>query len=244
MHGGTAFLRTLAIISLIVTVGFLLVGGYFAKHRVAPIPDQVVDESGNVLTTRQEIMAGQDVFQRYGLMDVGSLWGHGTLRGMDFSAQTLHQMGVIMRDFYAGSSGQAYRSGAFGEQDEDRRAVIDARVIRQIKANRYDAASGKLVLTPGQAFAFARLREYWDEEFSNGDQRAALLPNTIANEQHRRQIGSFFFWAARASGWPSARCSARWKWCPWCCWWCARGWSTNPSATPAANSPTAGRCTS
>ena len=200
MDKGIRLLRTMAIVSFIITVAFLLVGGYFAKQRVAPIPAQVVDESGRVVTTGEEIRAGQDVFQRYGLMDVGSLWGHGTLRGLDFSADTLHRVGVIMRDFYAAGSTEAYKPGAFEPLDEDRRAVIDARVIRHVKANRYDLASNRLVLSPGQAFAYERLRDYWDAQFKDGDQRAALLPNTIGNAEHRRQIAAFFFWAAWAAG--------------------------------------------
>ena len=50
-------------------------------------------------------MRGQDVYQRYGLMDHGSVWGNGTLRGMDFSAHTLHCIGDLVKQHHA-SQGQ------------------------------------------------------------------------------------------------------------------------------------------
>ena len=34
-------------------------------------------------------------------MDLGSVWDHGTIRGPDFSAQSLHMMGQEMRNYYA-----------------------------------------------------------------------------------------------------------------------------------------------
>ncbi|MCX7888091.1 MAG: hypothetical protein N3B01_12675, partial [Verrucomicrobiae bacterium] len=49
-----------------------------------------------MLTGREAILRGQDVYQRYGLMSHGSIWGHGALRGMDFSAHTLHLLGELV----------------------------------------------------------------------------------------------------------------------------------------------------
>jgi len=46
-------------------------------------------------------LSDQGVYQKYGLMDHGSVWGHGTLRGPEFSAETLHLTGVCMREYYA-----------------------------------------------------------------------------------------------------------------------------------------------
>ena len=57
---------------------------------------QLVFSSNRGTNTAQYALqqsTSREVFQRYGLMDHGSVWGHGTLRGMDFSAHTLHCVG-------------------------------------------------------------------------------------------------------------------------------------------------------
>src|SRR5512137_276884 len=91
----TKALRIAAIISFLVSLFLLLAGGYFAKSKVPPIPATVVS-GGQTLTDRSAILRGQNVYQRYGLMDHGSVWGHGALRGMDFSAHTLHMIGEMV----------------------------------------------------------------------------------------------------------------------------------------------------
>jgi nitric oxide reductase subunit B len=91
----TKGLRNAAIISFVISMTILLVGGQFAKSKVPPIPGQVV-VNGQPVTDRATIMRGQHVYQRYGLMSHGSIWGHGALRGMDFSAHTLHMIGELV----------------------------------------------------------------------------------------------------------------------------------------------------
>ena len=98
----TEGLRKGAIATFLISMAILLVGGYFAKDQVPPIPAKVLSGQ-TAVTDRATIMRGQDTYQRYGLMDHGSVWGHGSLRGMDFAAHTLHMVGAHMRDFVAGA---------------------------------------------------------------------------------------------------------------------------------------------
>src|SRR5512135_1251092 len=66
-------------------IGFSLLT--FSAIRIyqdyAPIPERIVDESGKVLFTRQQILDGQEQFLTYGLMQFGTVYGHGayTRRG-------------------------------------------------------------------------------------------------------------------------------------------------------------------
>jgi nitric oxide reductase subunit B len=46
-------------------------------------------------------MNGQNVYQRYGLMDQGAVWGHGTQRGPEFSALSLHILAEAVGDYHA-----------------------------------------------------------------------------------------------------------------------------------------------
>lgn len=52
-----------------------------------PIPNKVVTPSGDVLFTGDDIVGGQQVLLRYGLMENGTIWGHGAYLGPDFSAE-------------------------------------------------------------------------------------------------------------------------------------------------------------
>jgi nitric oxide reductase subunit B len=94
-------LKWAAILSFVVSMAFLLLGGLFTKDRLPPYPGKVVDSKGDILFQKSDIMAGQSVYQRYGLMDHGSVWGHGSQRGPEFSANTLHQQGDAVRGYLA-----------------------------------------------------------------------------------------------------------------------------------------------
>ena len=83
-------LKWAAILCFVVAMAVLLGGGVAMKNDLPPYPAKVVDAGGNVLFERSDIIAGQDVYQRYGLMDQGAVWGHGSQRGPEFSATSLN----------------------------------------------------------------------------------------------------------------------------------------------------------
>jgi nitric oxide reductase subunit B len=119
---GTTGLRNLVIFTFILSMAILLAGGHYAKDKVPPIPKQVVS-AGQEITTEAAIKRGQNVYQRYGLMDHGSVWGHGSLRGMDFSAYTLHCVGALVRQ-YVTTQGQP-SADAFQELPPKPRRDLD-----------------------------------------------------------------------------------------------------------------------
>ena len=66
-----------------------------------PIPEKAVDMAGNVVFTGAEVQKGQEVFLKYGLMEHGTLWGHGAYLGPDYSAEYLHRLSEVTRDTIA-----------------------------------------------------------------------------------------------------------------------------------------------
>ena len=66
-----------------------------------PIPKQAVDTTGAVVFTGADILMGQEVFLKYGLMEHGTLWGHGAYLGPDYSAEYLHRLSEVTRDTIA-----------------------------------------------------------------------------------------------------------------------------------------------
>jgi len=184
-----------AIISFVLSMAVLLIGGMFALDKVPPYPETVVAD-GEVLMTGDSIMDGQQVFQKYGLMDHGSVWGHGSLRGNDFSAQSLHLMGSHIRDFY---SREIYNL-EYEQLDTAGKGAVSALTVEDIKTNTYDPSTGTIEVTPAQAYAIGLVSEYWDDIFLNGDEHHGYLPNTIPSVQERSDIGDFFYWTAWAAG--------------------------------------------
>jgi len=125
-------LKMLFLFSIFGASAITLIGGWYTFESAPPYFSRVVGPGGNVLSTRDDIMQGQHAWQKYGLMDNGSVWGHGTYRGNDYSATTLHMIGVHMRDYYARRDyGTPYARVAAGGQ-----GAIDHKVIAEIKQNR------------------------------------------------------------------------------------------------------------
>lgn len=188
----TNTLKRAAIICFVVAMGGLLLGGLFANREAPPYPSQVLGPDGTPLFSKADILAGQDVYQRYGLMDHGSVWGHGSQRGMEFSAVTLHRMTEKVREKI---SMESYGRG-YGELTGDEREIIDIRTRREMKTNRYDHGADSLSLSAAQLAALEGNEEFWERTFRDGEPRYGFLPQTIPTPEERRQIGRFFFWTA------------------------------------------------
>lgn len=188
----TRTLKLAAIVCFIVAMGGLLIGGFFANREAPPYPGQVMGPDGAVLFTRADIMAGQDVYQRYGLMDHGSVWGHGSQRGMEFSAVTLHRTGQKVREALSRASfGKGY-----GELTAEERDLIELRTSREMKENRYDPAADTLRLSAAHVAGLEDANQFWENTFRDGDAGYGFLPGTVPTAEERKQIGRFFYWTA------------------------------------------------
>ncbi|MCU0293816.1 MAG: cbb3-type cytochrome c oxidase subunit I [Thermoanaerobaculaceae bacterium] len=191
----TGRLKWAAIICFVVAMAGLLGGGFAARERVAPYPGTVADPAGNVLFTRADILAGQDIYQRYGLMDHGSVWGHGSQRGTEFSAVTLHEWGKAVQAALA-RAGHGKEVEALSAVE---RQVVDAGVAAEMKANRYDKATDTLQLSALQAASLDAILGLWERSFGEGDPRYGFMANTVPTPEERKQIGRFFVWTAWAA---------------------------------------------
>jgi nitric oxide reductase subunit B len=168
--------------AILVTVfGFTVLGwlAYRAHSAAPPIPIRVVDATGNVLFTGADVIAGQEVFLRNGLMEYGSIFGHGAYLGPDFTAESLRRAALAVRDSYGGATDQA-----------------QGRTVDDFKTNRYDPATGTLPYTAAQAAAFAELERYYQDFFSEPSTQHGLRPGAITDPQELRQLTAFFSWSA------------------------------------------------
>ena len=80
-------------VALVVIFGFFVMGilAYRTYTASMPQPERVVTGSGEVLFTGEDITAGQEIFLARGLMQYGSIVGHGAYLGPDYTADYLRR---------------------------------------------------------------------------------------------------------------------------------------------------------
>ena len=169
-------------VALVLLFGFAVLGflAYRAYATDPPIADRVVSEGGEVLFTGDDVIKGQKVFLRNGLMQYGSVLGHGAYLGPDFTADYLHRAALIVTRELGGAGSDTARQ----------------QVITDFKTNRYDAASDTLTYTAAQAVAFNEMVSYYSNYFGPTSAERGLRPNAITDQAEIRQLTSFFAWTA------------------------------------------------
>lgn len=163
-------------------VGFAVLGYLAIKvyQDHPPIPGKVVSESGQTVFTGEDVRTGQELFLTYGLMQYGSIYGHGAYLGPDFTADYLHRAAEEMIRDYGGD------------------AVARARVQDELRGNRYDASSDTLMYSDGQARAFDVLLRHYEETTLNRSESGGggLGPHAVSDPAQSRQIVAFIAWTA------------------------------------------------
>src|SRR3712207_2130939 len=137
---------------LVVLIGFFVLGllAYRTYQAKPPIPERVVDPAGELLYSGRDVERGQEVFLNNGLMEYGSVFGHGAYLGPDYTADYLRRSANYVRRSYGG-----VRS--------DR---ATQRTIEDFRTNRYSKRTGVLELTAPQAEAHRRLVGHYSRFFS------------------------------------------------------------------------------
>jgi nitric oxide reductase subunit B len=160
-----------------------------------PIPQKVARPSGETVFSGADITAGQQVFLKYGLMENGTVWGHGAYLGPDFPAAYLH----AMSEHAAESLARKTCGRGFSELPELEKNGIRAGVRDLAKGNRYDPATGILTFPDAQAESFERQIRHWTEYFSKPAASGGLPAKYITDPEELRRLTAFFAWTAWAS---------------------------------------------
>ena len=81
-------------------LGFFVLGllAYRTYSADPPIPERVVGPEGQTLFTGEDIKQGQKVFLNNGLMEYGSVFGHGAYLGPDYTADYLHRAALAVEE--------------------------------------------------------------------------------------------------------------------------------------------------
>lgn len=187
--------RRAVIFTVLIGFAVLILVAVLAYRDAPPIPDRVVTSSGELLASGRDILAGQEVFLKYGLMENGTLWGHGAYLGPDFSAAYLHSLGIDAAEAQAqklfGRNMDQLSKGERGTAEEEARLLL--------KQNRYDPGTGTLVFTEPEAASYRKQVSRWTDYFSMPAGNGGLRRNYISDGKELEQLTAFFAWAAWAS---------------------------------------------
>ncbi|MEA2191764.1 MAG: nitric oxide reductase subunit [Solirubrobacteraceae bacterium] len=170
---------------LVILFGFFVLGllAYRTYQAKPPVPKRTVSEQGRVLYTARDVQRGQQVFLHNGLMEYGSVFGHGAYLGPDFTADYLRRSTNLVTKAYGGP----------GSDSATRRTIEDFRT------NRYDEGSDTLTLSEARASAFDALVAYYSRYFSDPGSDHGLRPKAITDPAQLRRLTAFFAWTAWAA---------------------------------------------
>ncbi|HET7084865.1 MAG TPA: cbb3-type cytochrome c oxidase subunit I [Rhizomicrobium sp.] len=166
-----------------------------AYQNAPPIAARVVEPGGALVYSGDDVRNGQAVFLKRGLMDNGTIWGHGAYLGPDFGAAVLHHWAQDLAERTA----QANYAKPYGDLSDVQKAAIDGEVASLLKVNRYDAGSDTLTLLPGGQQTFAAEMEIWRRYFENPGGNGGLRVQAIHDPQELHDLTAFFSWAAWSS---------------------------------------------
>jgi len=165
-------------------VGFAILGylayRIYAEHP--PVPQATVAADGAILFTADDIFAGQLIFEKYGLMEYGSIFGHGAYLGPDFTADYIERAREAMRRFYAMQT----------------TSDPDVHVREDFKTNRWDVTRNVLIYTPAQVAAWHELEDYYRRWFGPAESQSGLRRPTITTAEIPALV-AYFSWSAWAA---------------------------------------------
>ncbi len=186
----TNWWKYLLVVLVTGAAGVLFMG--IRTYKDAPPKPDYVSSSGEEVFTRASTERGQLVFQKYALMEYGSMFGDGAARGPDFTAESLHQIAIQMNGYY----GRQITNGRSAELTQIEKDGISVRVKRELKTNYHDRERDIVVLTEGQVYAAERLVEYYRLKFK-GDHRESFKPaGYITDDSELEDLAAFFYWGA------------------------------------------------
>jgi nitric oxide reductase subunit B len=187
--------RNSVIIVLVIGFAVLIWMAVRAREDAPPIPEKVVGPYGETIFTREDILAGQEVFLRYGLMENGTIWGHGAYLGPDFSAEYLHTLAIDARGHLAKQSYQR----EWQDLTPAERAATEAEVQQSLKQNRYNHKTHTLIFTPSEVTSYQNQIRKWTDYFSQPNLNRGLLIKQVKDPEELQQLTAFFAWTAWAS---------------------------------------------
>ena len=186
----------------IITVSFSVLGyfGLEIYRQAPPIPAKVLSADGSLVFSKQDIQEGQQVWQSIGGQELGSIWGHGSYVAPDWNADWIHKEALFILNAW---SRQHYKQG-YDDLDEEKKALLEARLQKHIRTNSYDEKSQNLRVSAIRRQAIASNSRHYaslfsdDPKFDELRENYAIRKNTLSDPQALKKLNAFFFWTSWA----------------------------------------------
>src|SRR5262249_27236651 len=181
---------------VMVTFAVLGLSGVEVYRKVPPIPARIVSESGTLIATREEIIAGQAAWQSTGGMELGSIWGHGAYQAPDWSADWLHRELTVWLQLAAHET----QGKAFDALTPDEKSILTSRLRQEYRRNTLDPATGAATVSDRRAQAIAQTASWYerlygaDPAFRPLRKDYAMKEATLPDPAQRKLLARFFFW--------------------------------------------------
>jgi len=187
---------------LVISFGILLAIGRDISFKMPPLPERVVSETGETVYTRADIERGRQVWQSFGGMELGSIWGHGGYVAPDWTADWLHRELLAVLDIWAARD---FGGARYADLTEEQQSALQGRLRTMMRRNTYDPATRTITIAPERAQAIRATSAHYEILFGN-DPRGAVLrenyamkDNTVVRADYRKSLGAFFWWTAWAA---------------------------------------------
>ncbi len=187
--------RYSALLVFVVGMIILIYISVTAYRTAPPVPDRVVGPDGEVVFTGEDIWAGQEVFLKYGLMQNGTVWGHGAYMGPDFSADYLHTLAIHANEITA----EDMYGKELGNLSAAEQGAVEADVRHTLRVNRYDPGTGVLEFTKEEKASYEQQIDKWASYFQGPEKSGGLPGKFLDNREEIEELTAFFAWTAWAS---------------------------------------------
>jgi len=183
---------SVVVLSFIVLIWF----GTEVYQTQPPIPDRViVQETGEVLFTKEDIQTGQNVWESIGGMEVGSIWGHGSYVAPDWTADWIHKEAVFMLEAWAQRDFQTN----WESLDVENKAAIKARLIKDIKTNTFNKSAETITISENRLAATESNIKHYTRIFSEGKAEYAIPKGALVDKDKLEKLNAFLFWTSWAA---------------------------------------------
>ncbi|MTW13805.1 nitric-oxide reductase large subunit [Pseudoduganella eburnea] len=199
MHATKKLWTWLAIICLL---SFSVLGWVGREiYLKAPPIAQVVDDTGSVLYTADQVKYGQSAWLSAGGQQLGTVWGHGSYLAPDWSADWLHREVVALQDLFARKD----FNKDYALLETGAKAHVDALVKAELRTNTYVAETNEVKLSAIRAEAVRTVAAHYAGLFGDVAQydklreQYAMPKNSLPEATDRAALTGFFFWSSWAA---------------------------------------------
>ena len=181
-EAGSRWPIALAVVTILAYLIWAGASVYTFTH-LPPIPSKIMTTNGEVLFTSQQIIQGKYLFQKYGLMDYGSILGFGAYFGIDFTSYTIQ----LWEDYIASTLGLK------SFLPNNTTAIL---LIKPYLNVTYDKANNVMIVNPILYNATEYVINYYANYLGNESMQNRLPPHYITNTTVVTDLTAYWTWSA------------------------------------------------